>query len=212
MQHLLKLSKILLSQHEWIMSIRRKVYLVKCLIETTDIPGDIVEIGCFKGLNSVLIQATLDLCESNKVLHLYDSFEGLPEFTDSDRSMALASHYQVGTFKAQESDVIENFRQHDLKEPVIHVGKIENTSTSDFPEKVSLAFIDLDFYRGTLDSLERVWPLMSENGLVILDDYGFRDLPGVEKAALQFFKDKATVETVVDSEITGIIRKIAKYL
>lgn len=203
MKRLKKLTNILLSEHEWIMSIRRKLFLIQCLLETNNVVGDVVEIGCYKGLNSVLIQTTLNICGSDKSLHLYDSFEGLPEWTDKDRSFRISSHYPAGKFKAHPEDVIENFKKYKLKEPTIHVGMIEEAT--DFPQQISLAFIDLDLYEGTMSAFSKVWPLMSPGGILILDDFGFDDLPGVERAGREFFGD--SISFARQAEITGIVRK-----
>jgi len=53
-------------------------------------PGDIVEFGCYSGTTSLFIRRLLDeKGESNKrSFHVYDSFEGLPEKTEQDASVA----------------------------------------------------------------------------------------------------------------------------
>ncbi len=58
-------------------------YIIKGLIDTTHIDGDVCEFGVAQGKTSLLIAN--EIGASNKVLHLFDSFEGLPNPTDKDK-------------------------------------------------------------------------------------------------------------------------------
>ncbi|MGM0439773.1 MAG: TylF/MycF/NovP-related O-methyltransferase [Chlamydiota bacterium] len=49
-----------------------------------DVAGDVVEVGCYRGLTAILIQKTLEAYVSSKRLHVYDSFDGLPNKTVED--------------------------------------------------------------------------------------------------------------------------------
>ena len=60
----------------------------------------------------------------------------------------------------------------------------------DLPEHIALAFLDGDFYESILDSLKLVWPKMSKEGVIIVDDYDNVKLPGVKKALDIFLADK----------------------
>jgi hypothetical protein len=71
------------------------------------VPGDVVELGCFQGHTSVLLQDILVAEGARRDLHLYDSFEGLPEcqagfryLSDRgggpDRTVAGIGHGPVG--------------------------------------------------------------------------------------------------------------------
>ena len=44
-----------------------------------DIPGDVVEFGCYKGTTSLFLARLLRERQVSKQLWLYDSFQGLPE-------------------------------------------------------------------------------------------------------------------------------------
>jgi O-methyltransferase len=49
------------------------------------VPGDVVELGCYQGHTSVLLQDILvEEGAVERQLHLYDSFEGLPSPSDHD--------------------------------------------------------------------------------------------------------------------------------
>ena len=54
--------------------------LYKGVLQTTKIPGDIVELGVYKGGSAKLICEIKD----DRHLHLFDTFEGMPKAGESD--------------------------------------------------------------------------------------------------------------------------------
>jgi len=52
-------------------------YLDKIL--NAKLEGDIVELGCNIGTTSLYIRTIMDIYNSKKEFHVYDSWEGLPE-------------------------------------------------------------------------------------------------------------------------------------
>ena len=45
------------------------------LRESEPVPGDVIELGCYRGLTAVLVQMTLDQMGEPKPLHVFDSFQ-----------------------------------------------------------------------------------------------------------------------------------------
>lgn len=181
-------------------------YLLKEVIHN-EIEGDIVELGCYKGLTAVLIQKTLDLLNSSKQLHLYDSFQGLgrkePEdLVDSNIGMRKCDFIDnrkinKGWFQASLEEVKQNFFAFKVREPQIYPGWFSQTIPHYLPSKIAFAHIDVDFYRSTLEALEAVYPRLMPKACLIIDDYcdplihkKQNTLPGVKKACDVFFKDK----------------------
>ena len=56
------------------------------------------------------------------------------------------------------------------------------------PKKISLLRLDTDFYESTKIELEELYPLLSKNGILIIDDYGH--WKGARKAVDEYFKKK----------------------
>lgn len=171
------------------------------------IPGDVVEIGCYRGLTAVMLQKTLDSFSSQKSLHLYDSFEGLPQKGREDdlenwkgmKKIDYKDNKKIGKgwFSTTESAVLENFSSFNVKTPFIHKGWFEDTLPDHLPKMVSFALLDGDFYESILTSLENLYPKLSKGAIVVIDDYCDSDLegkqntfPGVKKACDQFLKGK----------------------
>ena len=97
-----------------------------------DIAGDVVEVGCYRGLTAIILQKTLDEYRSVKRLHVYDSFEGLPEKGALDKFSPLGSIkksiYQdnkrigKGWFQTSEESLRANFHDFATELPFIYKG------------------------------------------------------------------------------------------
>ena len=117
-------------------------------------------------------------------LHLFDSFEGLPEPTEKDGEFAKeysggratgalksvgqcqADVQQVKTFLLEELG-LEASKVH------FHVGWFQNTLPTAAPTlgPIALLRVDGDWHESTRVCLEHLYPLVSSGGVVILDDY-----------------------------------------
>ena len=58
--------------------------------------------------------------------------------------------------------------------------------------RISLLNLDLDTYEGTKAALENFYPIISKNGIIILDEYGKRGW-GETDAVDEFFKNKKNI-------------------
>lgn len=143
------------------------------------VSGDVAEFGCFLGKTSVIMQS--ELVNSQKELHVYDSFEGLPEKTKQDYS-PVGEQFRPGELYATKKQLVRNFVKANLPLPVIHKGWFASLSTNDVPDKLCFAFLDGDYYESIRQSLELVWPALQSNAKVLIDDYNSEALPGVRKA------------------------------
>ena len=171
------------------------------------IEGDVVELGCYRGLTAALIRETLNRFGSRKALHVYDSFEGLPDksdhdLVDSDAQMRRCDYLDnkrlgAGWFASPQEALEKTFQERGLELPVIHKGWFSETLPGQLPEKISFAHLDGDFYDSTLQGLEAVYPRLVPGGVIVIDDYcdvkvhkRQNSLPGVKRACDVFFADK----------------------
>lgn len=148
----------------------------KCL----EVPGDFVELGCYKGDTSLMLAEVVQN-DASKTLFIYDSFEGLPEKSEKDNS-PLGENFKEGELLVTKREVKERFLRAGLKVPVIKKAWFSDLETQDLPDKIAFAFLDGDFYESIKDSLKLVGNKMSEGGIVIVHDYNNPALPGVKKA------------------------------
>jgi O-methyltransferase len=186
----------------------RKLNIVRAVMNTAHVDGSIIEIGCNGGGTSVIIQFLIEAMKLSKEFHVYDSFAGLNGKCDKDDGKSAESdEFCNGRWVIHEEHLLRTFHSLDLKPPIIHAGLIQNMTPADFPEKVSMAFFDVDFYMPTLAALVLVWPRIVEGGILVIDDYGFEPLPGVKVAVEEYFGDEVQIDT--STSITAVIKKSA---
>jgi O-methyltransferase len=166
-----------------------------------DIEGDIVEFGCYIGTTSLFIRRLLDAHGSDKIFHVYDSFEGLPPKTLADESRA-GEQFTAGELAVSKKQFVQQFQKAGLKPPVTHKGWFGELGSDAVPDRISFAFLDGDFYESIRDSLRLVLPRMQPGGIIIVDDYAREALPGAAKAVHEFIDGSR----VTAAHNLGIIR------
>jgi len=154
-----------------------------------NVPGDVVEFGCYAGTTSLFIRRLLDETgqSGKRAFHVYDSFEGLPAKVAQDQS-AAGVDFEAGRLQVSKKAFLQEFHMAKLQVPVVHKGWFSDLGAADVPGQIAFAFLDGDFYDSILDSLKLVWTRMAAGGVVLIDDYARPELPGVEKAVRDFFQ------------------------
>jgi O-methyltransferase len=64
-------------------------------------------------------------------------------------------------------------------------GKVEQTIPKTLPERLALLRLDTDWYESTKHELEHLYPRLSNDGVLIIDDYGH--WRGAREAVDEFF-------------------------
>jgi O-methyltransferase len=127
-------------------------FIVQGLAKTKALSGDVCEFGVAQGETSALIANEIQ--PSNKSLHLFDSFEGLPKPTEKDK--LKDDIFSLGSMEAYEGtmsspEIMVRTRLGSISFPenrtVIHKGFIDKVlkNASNLPQKVSFAYVDFDF-------------------------------------------------------------------
>jgi O-methyltransferase len=182
-------------------------FIIEAIAKTNLIEGAVCEFGVAQGETSALIAN--EIRKSNKIFHLFDSFEGLPKPTVKDKlkddifKLGSMEAYE-GTMNCNERLVTQRLKDisFDSKRYVIHKGFIEKIIHEDrlLPEKVSFAYIDFDFYEPILVTLNYLHEIIPNGGIFIVDDYNFFST-GVKTAVDEFINDKNKVEKYYDVEV-----------
>lgn len=124
-----------------------------------------------------------------KKLWIYDSFEGLPEKNEVDRS-EVGADFRPGELKATRMEVKKRFLRAGLPLPEIKKGWFEDLMDEDLPIQIAFAFIDGDFYQSIKVSLSIVERRMMPGGIIVIHDYNNPALPGVAKAVDEWLVGK----------------------
>ena len=156
--------------------------------ECLDISGDFVEMGCYKGDTSLLLAEIVKASE--KKLWIYDSFEGLPEKKEVDKSV-MGVLFRGGELAVTKREVKQRFLRANLPVPVIKKAWFSELVENDLPEQIAFAFLDGDFYESIKDSIKLVAPKMSDGGVMVVHDYTNLALPGVKRAVDEWMQGKS---------------------
>jgi O-methyltransferase len=163
---------------------RRELEIILSQLETKlsqGATGAIVEFGCYVGTTSLFMRRLLDEYQASNELHVYDSFDGLPEKTSQDQS-PLGVQFQAGELSASKKAFIATFKKAGLRTPYIHKNWFNDLEDRDIPDQISFAFLDGDYYESIWTSLGLIWPKLAEDAVIIVDDYGNGALPGAKRA------------------------------
>jgi hypothetical protein len=135
-----------------------------------DVPGVVVECGCFLGGASTNL--SLACAIAGRQLILYDSFAGLPPPVEGERT---GQPTYAGGLRGPLERVRANIaRTGDLSVCEFRKGFFEHT-LPDHREPIVLAFFDVDFESSLHDCVVNLWPHMVPNGFLFIDEYVFLD-------------------------------------
>jgi O-methyltransferase len=133
------------------------------------VPGAIVECGTYQGASAIAISLACAL--TGRRLYIFDSFEGLPEPTSSDRDHAIVRDLQVATYEKGAwcgplELVRNNIRKYGALSLCSFIQGYFDTTLPTFHEPVALAFCDVDLFESLKTCLHYLWPLISEGGML----------------------------------------------
>lgn len=161
-----------------------------------NLPGDVLELGVFKG-NSLIQFATFrELLENEKSRKII----GFDMFGEFPPSFALESDKQFvskwnesfkGDFLTQE-DLISSLKQKNIHNVELVKGNILSTLPDYIARcpqmRISLLHIDTDVYEPSKLALELLYERVVSGGLIVIDDYG--TVEGATKAVDEFLEGK----------------------
>jgi len=165
--------------------------------------GNIVELGCYVGTTSLFIRRLMNEYKAMDEFHVYDSFEGLPEKTQQDMSVA-GDQFVAGALHATRRALLDNFKKAHLAAPFVHKGWFSDLSPSDLPDGILFAFLDGDYYESIRDSLKLIENKLLPGAVIVVDDYASEALPGAARAADEWANRKGC--RVQSMASLGIIR------
>lgn len=136
------------------------LYFAKLALE---LDGDFLECGAYKGTTAKDVLEECDLEKYGKKYWLYDLFGS--EELDEDKK--LSGHENSNMYE----DVVSRFSNH--KEVHIIKGRVPESFSQGFPDKVAFCHIDMNHPLPEVGALERVLPRLVKGGCIIFDDYGW---------------------------------------
>ncbi len=151
--------------------------LWKLVEQTAMLPGDMLEVGVWRGGSGALIarKATLSSAGTACTVYLADTFEGVAKAGPRD------GYYRGGEHANTSPEVVMSLLASlDVQNAVLLEGIFpEDTGARIAGNQFCFCHIDVDVYQSASDVLEWVWPRLGVGGVVVYDDYGFYGCEGV---------------------------------
>jgi hypothetical protein len=177
------------------------------LFQTTlEVPGDIVELGVFRGMGLMTWANLLEaFCvgDRTKTVYGFDNWQGFVDIAPQDGANEDQTHKEVGGFspaayKAELEAAIDIFDSDRFVPWKARVKLIEGNIEETVPAFVqdnpgvrfSLVHFDCDLYSPTRAALEALWPRLSRGGILLFDEYAIKEWPGETLAVDEFLADK----------------------
>lgn len=196
-----------LARRQWL---KRFLAHLEIFQKTLDVPGDIVELGVFRGQGLFTWANFLEaFCVGNrtKTVYGFENWKGFSKMSAEDgKEVDEVQKYEGGfspkKYKEELMEAVEIFDRDRFIpwKPRIKLieGDIETTVrkfVEDNPGvRFSLIHFDCDLYKSTKVALESLWPVLSKGGVMLFDEYAIPDWPGETKAVDEFFADKPSVK------------------
>jgi O-methyltransferase len=171
--------------------------------EENGIEGDYVEAGTWNGGGiGFMALANQRFSPNRRVIHAFDSFQGIPEPTHRDPKswfeddLGLKAEDCKGRLRSVNKVIapresLEQLMFKDLNFPVEYLKIYEGWFQDTVPaaakniEKIALLRLDGDLYESTRVCLEHLFPRVVHGGFVIIDDWC---LSGAREAVEEFLK------------------------
>ena len=177
----------------------------KYIIEN-NIEGDFVECGVWRGGCSLAIAMVLNDLKVDRKIYLFDTFEGMTRPGNEDYGYDGFNPLKV--FEEKQKDnfndycyasleyVVSKFKDLKLDKYATFIkGDVLKTLNQEenIPNKIALLRLDTDWYESTKLEMEKLYPKLVRNGVLLIDDYG--DWQGCKKAIDEYFKENNSTGT-----------------
>ncbi len=159
------------------------LYTAVLYIVANAIPGEFVECGVWRGGSMRLVAMTLMANGvTDRTLYLYDTFEGMTEPGDMDvdvhgnravdewkRLQHRGVKWAYATVEVRETMASTGYPMEKVQ---LVKGPVESTIPAIMPERIVLLRLDTDWYNSTKHEIEHLYPRLSREGVLAVDDFG----------------------------------------
>lgn len=142
--------------------------------QVKNLPGDVVEIGVYKGDSALQIAKVFPGC----TIHLFDTFSGMPNIT------CKLDKHRAGDFDGTSLQLVQDkMNGHAVQ---YYVGVFPASAKDCTAGPFKLAHVDVDLYHSTKDALVWLWDRMTIGGVIVDDDYASWKCAGARVAVDEF--------------------------
>lgn len=183
-------------------------YLMDVVDETADIEGCCLEIGCSYGATTVLLNKYLRSKEIKKSYVALDTFSG---FVDTDVQFEVKQRNKSPRMAATFTMNHPHWVEHSLRLAGIEGVTLYKADCSDFDYSelgpVAFCLLDVDLYRPVMLVLEKLYPIMPDGGIIVIDDCQPHDDWDGALEAYKEFTQRNRLPCLIEAGKYGIIKK-----
>jgi O-methyltransferase len=179
------------------------------------VPGCLVECGVWRGGSAAIMGLAAQHAGERRQLHLFDSFEGLPEpgerdgakaaaYSNGKSDGAMASIHQCEAGLAEVQDALLSRIRLPEELVTFHRGLFQDTVPSDAMSlgPIAVLRLDGDWYESTAICLKHLYPLLSPGGVLVLDDYFCWE--GCRKATDEYRAEHGITAPIIRTDIEAV--------
>ena len=153
-----------------------------------NVPGDIVELGVFKGNSLIRLCHFRDILKLKKKVFGFDTFSFFPENNSVNKydKFFPQAYKKIAGNPISEKELRKILKNKKIKNVKLIKGNIYDTLSilEKKKLKISLLHLDLDTEDITKFVLSKIFKLISKKGVIILDDYKIHK--GIDRAIKNF--------------------------
>jgi hypothetical protein len=166
-----------------------------------DLPGDIVEIGVFKGSGVASFVKMLEIYNNNSIKKVigFDIFNPknasniLNSYDNVDKTNMNIVYSRVNESDRTLENVNNNLQKMGIKDKYLLIeGDVASTLPKFIEEnrgfRISLLYIDVDIEEPTYNSLKFLWDRIVPGGIIVFDEYEYHKF-SESSGADKFFKE-----------------------
>jgi O-methyltransferase len=147
------------------------------LSELAEVPGDVIEVGVWRGGSGALMASRVAALGLDADVFLCDTWEGIVKTGATD------IYYHDGKHNDTSKEIVEGLVK---RLGLVRVELLQGIFPDDTGDRAAdrrfrLAHIDVDVYESAKDVFDWVWPRIEPGGIAVFDDYGFPATPGITK-------------------------------
>jgi len=149
---------------------RLYVYL-DSLLATKDVPGSVVEVGCFQCGTAATAYKFLRNIGCRREYVCFDTFGGFPRSQfKTDVAMGTTAQLASG-FSANSLPLVRGMlNRWGFPEIELVKADVVKMAESDLPESIAVALIDVDIAEPTEAAIRKILPRLSPGGVILVDD------------------------------------------
>ncbi|MGE0751230.1 MAG: TylF/MycF/NovP-related O-methyltransferase [Variibacter sp.] len=141
------------------------------LVETKDVPGAVIEIGCNLGGTAVIAKQMMDRLGIDKPYICIDTFDGfIEEQFAADVALGTPAGDETMFSGNSKELVAKIMKRHRAGDIALVQGDVMQIPDRLLPDQCSVVLLDVDLTEPSYVALNRFWPRLMPGGAILVDD------------------------------------------